>query len=230
MLFKVVLVEPETPGNVGFICRAAKNFGLKAEDLWLVGPEIDYLNGEARSRAMHAVDYLGKLRVFGSMSEALKEVDYSVATTCAKSKERSLVKKSLPLKEFAEKHSGSEKAYGLFFGREGNGLNNDEISACDFVVNIPSSREYPSMNLSHAVTVFLYELYQHKINPRFEGAGRDLLSEIRGQAEEILGKGKGLRNKEGIILALNGFLSRSAVTRKEARAFLSLLKEAKRNK
>ena len=37
---------------------------------------------------------------------------------------------------------------------------NDEIQICDFIVSIPSNPEYPVLNLSHAVTIVLYELYQ----------------------------------------------------------------------
>ncbi|MCX7959804.1 MAG: hypothetical protein N3B13_12240, partial [Deltaproteobacteria bacterium] len=38
------------------------------------------------------------------------------------------------------------------------GLSNDELALCHYVVSIPTSELYPSMNLSHAVCLICYEL------------------------------------------------------------------------
>jgi TrmH family RNA methyltransferase len=45
------------------------------------------------------------------------------------------------------------------FGRESSGLNNQELTHANIVVSIPTSHKYPSLNLSHAVAVILYELF-----------------------------------------------------------------------
>ena len=50
--FVVVVVEPETPGNVGTIARAMKNFGIY--DLRLVNPPQLDPDGEAYGFAVHA--------------------------------------------------------------------------------------------------------------------------------------------------------------------------------
>ena len=50
----------------------------------------------------------------------------------------------------------------LLFGPEDSGLAQDELLRCDLLVNIPSSADYPVLNLSHAVTIVLYEIFvQH---------------------------------------------------------------------
>jgi TrmH family RNA methyltransferase len=46
----------------------------------------------------------------------------------------------------------------ILFGRENWGLNNDEIQKSDIICTIPSSKEYPILNLSHAVGIVCYEL------------------------------------------------------------------------
>ncbi len=46
----------------------------------------------------------------------------------------------------------------LVFGREANGLTNDELAVVDRVCSIPASSAYPALNLGQAVTVTLYEL------------------------------------------------------------------------
>ena len=48
----------------------------------------------------------------------------------------------------------------MLIGREGTGLNNKEISKCDFIVTIPSSSKYPTLNVSHAASVILYEIFK----------------------------------------------------------------------
>jgi TrmH family RNA methyltransferase len=46
----------------------------------------------------------------------------------------------------------------IVFGREGRGLNNEELSRLDEVCSIPASDDYPVLNLGQAATVLLYEL------------------------------------------------------------------------
>ncbi|MEF8848973.1 MAG: TrmH family RNA methyltransferase, partial [Candidatus Thermoplasmatota archaeon] len=51
---------------------------------------------------------------------------------------------------------------GVVFGREDYGLYNHEIAKCDVMVRIPSSEEYPTLNLSHAVALVLYNLFVNR--------------------------------------------------------------------
>jgi tRNA/rRNA methyltransferase len=46
----------------------------------------------------------------------------------------------------------------LVFGPEGDGLTNEEVDLCDWVVTIPSAAEYRSLNLAQAILVFCYEV------------------------------------------------------------------------
>jgi len=46
----------------------------------------------------------------------------------------------------------------IVFGREGRGLNNEELSQLDEVCSIPADDDYPVLNLGQAATVLLYEL------------------------------------------------------------------------
>lgn len=55
------------------------------------------------------------------------------------------------------------KTISLVFGREENGLTNEEISFCDLICSIETSEIFPSLNLSHAVAIVLYELNLLKI-------------------------------------------------------------------
>jgi len=46
----------------------------------------------------------------------------------------------------------------IIFGREDRGLTNNELLLANKTFNIPTSQIYPSLNLSHAVSIVLYEL------------------------------------------------------------------------
>ena len=58
---------------------------------------------------------------------------------------------------------GEEKIV-LIFGREDRGLTNEELGLCNLHVHIPSSEEYPSLNLSQAVQILAYEIRLNGIN------------------------------------------------------------------
>jgi tRNA/rRNA methyltransferase len=47
----------------------------------------------------------------------------------------------------------------LLFGPEDTGLANDQLRLCHSVVTIPTSREFTSLNLSHAVMILCYEIF-----------------------------------------------------------------------
>ena len=61
--------------------------------------------------------------------------------------------------------SSAEGRVALMFGPEGMGLSQEELRACDLLVSLPTWEGYPILNLSHAVSLLLYELHRnHVIN------------------------------------------------------------------
>ena len=52
------------------------------------------------------------------------------------------------------------KPIAILFGREDNGLSNEELARCNVHVRIPSSAEYGSLNLAMAVQIVTYELFK----------------------------------------------------------------------
>ncbi len=153
----VVVVEPETPGNVGTIARAMKNFGL--HDLKLVDPPPIPEDGEAYGFAGHARE-----DVLPNADEvtfdAVVENYHTVGTTAItgeddRSHERFPFKTPVELRESLRTVAAPT---ALVFGREGRGLNNEELRRIDEVCSIPAAAEYPVLNLGQAATVLLYEL------------------------------------------------------------------------
>jgi tRNA/rRNA methyltransferase len=181
--FRVVLVEPRYEGNVGSVCRAMKNFGFN--DLVLVKPCP--LGDFAKAMAMHAQDLLASARIVDTFDEAIKGADIVVATT-GKPGVRQTGHVRHPFynpKELKGMLKDKAGTAALVFGREDWGLVNDIVERCDIVAYIPTSVEYPIMNLSQAAAIFLYEL------SGFEGgnvalAGRELMDVIYGHYGKLL--------------------------------------------
>jgi len=161
--FCVVLVEPKYGGNIGSVARCMKNFGVN--DLIMVNPcEID---DTAYMMAMHARDILENSKIFPDLESALNEIDLAVATTSVIEEHRkACLRKAYTLREFVEDVRDFGGRVGLIFGREDYGLYNHEIKECDILLTIPTSKEYPSLNLSHAVGIVLYELFSSKFDRR----------------------------------------------------------------
>jgi len=155
-LFYVVLVEPKNSGNIGAVARAMMNFDV--ENLYLVNPcELDNV---CYARAMHATTILDNAQTFSCFKDAIETLDFLVATSSIESKtEKRHLRNPVLLEEFSEKIFEGKGKIGLVFGREDYGLYNEEIAACDIMLKIPTSECYPSLNLSHAVTIVLYSIY-----------------------------------------------------------------------
>ena len=45
-------------------------------------------------------------------------------------------------------------------------MKNEEINLCDILVTIPASKKYPTLNISHSVSIILYELFKNSVNEK----------------------------------------------------------------
>lgn len=161
--FKVILVEPKFEGNIGAIARAMKNFGL--HELALVNPcEI---GDDCLSRAKHAKDVVESAEIFENLREATSDTDYLAGTSGVDSKsDKKHLRNNFIPKEFVTRSCEIEGKIGIMFGRENYGLYNEELRNCDTVVTIPSSREYPILNLSHSASIIFYEMFNNQVTKK----------------------------------------------------------------
>ena len=154
--FSVVLVEPKYEGNIGFISRAMKNFGIKK--LYMINPRVK-LGDEAYSRAAHAGEVLDNASLI-DLKNLQQMFDFVVGTTGISKNDTSSLRKLLTPSELSEKMSNLKGDVALLFGREDIGLKNEELEICDLVVKIPASDDYPILNISHAACIVFYELFK----------------------------------------------------------------------
>jgi len=186
----VAVVDAGTPGNVGTIARAMKNFGLT--DLYLVDPpELDP-DGEAYGFAGAArEDVLPGAREvsFDFLVENFHTVGFTAVTN-----EDATKHVRYPFAtpaELGEELRGVEAATCLVFGRERVGLENDELARLDQVAAIPASAGYPVLNLGQAATVALYELREltleeTQLPERTDRAEERAIEGLHGQFADFL--------------------------------------------
>jgi tRNA/rRNA methyltransferase len=162
----IVFVEPESPGNIGFLARTMKNFGF--QDLVLINP--CELKNEAYYQAMHAKDIIWNHKSYNSLEEFIEtqKIDFTVGTTRMAGGSYNVSRIAVTPEQFAESLNITGNI-AIVFGREGNGLYNEEIALCDVVVTIPTDDSYPVLNISHAAAIVLYEIFKKEKNyPREE--------------------------------------------------------------
>lgn len=155
MGFRVVLVRPDTPANVGAVARVIRNTGLRGLDLVAPG---DWRTIECWRTAWGAQDVLEEARVFEDLPQALADASYVAALS-------GRVQAGLPVMDVRDMAAeaaqlGPEEEGALVFGPETTGLSLDELAQCGRRVRIPSHPEQPSLNLSHAVMVAAYEVFR----------------------------------------------------------------------
>ena len=164
----IILCRPSEPGNVGAVCRAMKNMGLSR--LRLVVPEsrpdspaLD--EALLRARAVHAEDIWENALFFDSLAAAAADCALLAGTTRRRGRKRKSV--TMEPRTLAawlkERGSGGGPASGgmaaIVFGNERTGLEDAELDMCNIASHIPVSDHFPSLNLSHAVQIYAYELF-----------------------------------------------------------------------
>jgi tRNA/rRNA methyltransferase len=154
MEFFFILVKPALPDNVGAAARAMNTMGFR--NLRLVNP-CDHLSPQAFALAHGSREVLEKAELFPSLAAALKDIDFSIATTARK--RHLYVRNYIPAEEAVrvlESKRDMVRRAALVFGGEESGLLNGEVEACDIITTVPLARPYPSLNLAQAVMVYAY--------------------------------------------------------------------------
>lgn len=176
----IVLVQPESAGNIGSIARVMKNFDFK--HLVVFNPiekKEKIFSKETQGFAMHGKDILLNAAVFQSKIQSehlldfkkyLNNYDLIIGTTAKGSRYTNIKRLAIFPEDLKIPISKHPIKIALLFGKESRGLTNDEMKLVDIPLRIPTSNDYPTMNLSHACAVILYELFK-KLNEINIGRG-----------------------------------------------------------
>ena len=150
-----ILIRPQMGENIGSVARAIKNFNIK--HLRIVNPRCHWPNQKALATSVGAKDIIKSTKVYSSIEKSIGDLDIVFAST---SRIRKVNKKIISVLDLKKKIKRKRKI-GIIFGPEASGLSNDEISYADYLVKIPTSKKFSSLNLSHSVIIFFFQLFQH---------------------------------------------------------------------
>jgi len=230
---EVVLVRPETPGNVGAACRAMRNFGV--ERLCVVGSPGITRTKEARALAHACEDMLENARLCDTLDQALAPQVMAIGTAnrIRKGKLPPLLGPEEVLPELESRASTGSCA--LVFGPESTGLTDQELARCTLLLKMPTAVEQPSLNLSQAVLTVTQACWL-----RTRDAGRDRLEVLAPEApthaefELLLDQVQGLMERNGFRpyagdpehyrLAARRSLLRGNFERRDLRTLLTMVK------
>ncbi len=226
--FGFILIKPQLGENIGACARSMKNFGFSK--LHIVDPKINFPNHKAKATSVGAYDIINKAKVFNKIEKAIKSFNVVISLSARR---RDINKKHISLKEFQNIVKKNNLNIGLMFGPEASGLSNKDLSFSNYILQIPTSPKFKSLNLSHSLTVVCYEIFKglnnqkiNKINSNLKISPKSKITSIITHLINLLEKKNFFIPKEkkhSMILNINNFIYRLEPNDKELRILASII-------
>ncbi|MCJ7429089.1 MAG: RNA methyltransferase [Candidatus Nanohaloarchaeota archaeon QJJ-5] len=223
-MYSCTVVEPEIEQNLGFLARTMANFGI--EELRLVNPQFS-IGEDARTTAVHAQAILDDARIYETMEDAINDIDVAIGTTGVESSSSNVLRNPITPATMADRAADVEGDISVVLGRESKGLSNEELSQCDLVVTIPTTDEYPVMNITHAGAVVFYELYKNQTATAGESVSTRAQKETLEKVfKDIMGHlDYSAEDRERTMQCITNFVGRSFMHTHEANTLIGFFKE-----
>lgn len=228
---KVVLVNPLYSGNIGSVCRVMANMGLS--DLAIADPRpVD--REEALKMACHAEHIFEERTEYPTLAAAVADCGLVIGATAREGLYRQHAKTPRDWAPKAlEAASGGGKV-AMIFGREDNGLSNEELALCTQLIQIPTSTVHRSLNLAQAVAICCYEVFLASgiYEPPREKS-EEAPSQLRERMfdmwhETLMAIGFMKDDKaEHMMLGLRRILSRGRLTEDDVRIMMGIARQAR---
>lgn len=151
----IILARPQLGENIGKTARAMLNFGLT--ELRLVAPRDGWPNPAAGPAASGADIVLDRAQVYETVKDAIADLSKLYATTV---RPRGMAKPVLTPQAAVGETLGLGAPWGILFGAERSGLDNDEAALADSILTIPVNPAFSSLNLAQAVILCAYEWHR----------------------------------------------------------------------
>ena len=226
---RVICVNTLYGGNLGAICRAMMNCGLRRLDLVNPNPELDQV--ELRKMALKAIDLYHNRHEYSSLAEAVAECGAVAVTSGIDGFHRAQAKSP---REWAPDllEAARHKPVALVFGAEDKGLCNDDLKLGTHWIRIPTHPEYSSLNLSQAVLLCAHELFltaeafEPLPEPSPYAAHQFRERMFDAWAETMLASGFCKTDKrDHMMMGLRRILSRGALTDNDVKIMLGLARQ-----
>ena len=226
--FGFILVKPQLGENIGACARAMKNFGFSK--LYIVNPKINFPNHKAKATSVGAYDIINKAKVFDKIENAINNFNVVISLSARR---RDINKKHISLNEFKKIIKRKSLNVGLMFGPEASGLSNKDLSFSNYILQIPTSPKFKSLNLSHSLTLICYEIFQslnlkkiRKESLSLKISSKSKISSIVVHLINLLEKKDFFLPKEkrqSMIMNINNLIYRMEPNDKELRILASII-------
>ncbi|MFX0012004.1 MAG: RNA methyltransferase, partial [Candidatus Hermodarchaeota archaeon] len=238
--FTIVLIRPEHAANIGSIARIMKNFNFNNLIVFNPVENAEIIRSyHTQGFAMHGKDILLNAQIIELDSqndylikckEFMQQFDLIIASTAKGMHYKNVRRLSIFPKDLQLPISENPIKVAIVFGKESRGLTNKEIKLADILIRIPTSDDYPTLNLSHACGIILYEIY-NKIHKISLGRGNKpvlLASRIDKQIlyEMVKSTVNSLKIRaytaENVLFAFKNVFERAIVSKKELNLILGI--------
>lgn len=156
----IVLDHPDESRNIGAACRAMANNDIS--ELRIVGNKADYDIEHIHVLAIHAGAIFDKAIFYNSIREATADCTICAGTTRRAGKKRGKLLLPEEFSSIARDKTETSKI-AIVFGNERTGLTDEQLDECNLGVTIPSSDDFGSLNLSHAVQILCYHMFRENL-------------------------------------------------------------------
>ncbi len=221
-----ILHKPQLSENIGACARAIKNFNFNR--LSIIAPKPSFPNDKILATSVGAKDIIKNAKVFSNLEKTLNNVDILVATS-ARFRNKNI--KHISIKDL--KKLDYTKKIGFLFGSEASGLSNNEISYADYTLQIPSNKNFRSLNLSHSLIIVAFAIsetiskkkYKFKMSKKIKVATkRDIKNMLNFCIENLEDRKffKNLEKKPIMLENLRSIFYKMELSEKEIRILSSV--------
>lgn len=215
--------------NIGAAARGMANFGLS--DLRIVNPRDGWPNERAEAMSAGAFEKNVQVSIFDTLDEALADTQYMLATTARRRDMNKPVFTSSQAGQELHKKQADHNKVAVLFGRERNGLENDEVSKAHGIIQIPTNPEFSSLNLGQSVLLMAYEMFQIKADDKSHDDEKILAQQkdINGflqRLEEELEQGRFFRSEDlrpTMVRNISNIFTRNELTEQEVKTLQGML-------
>tara|TARA_Y100000591_G_C21666712_1_gene610713 strand:+ start:22 stop:741 length:720 start_codon:yes stop_codon:yes gene_type:complete len=227
--FGFILIKPQLSENIGACARSIKNFDFT--NLIIVSPKNSVPNPKVKATSVGAYDIIKRAKIYDTVERAIEKFNIIVSLSARK---RDINKRHISMNSLDKLiRSNKNKKIGFMFGPEASGLSNKDLSFSNYILQIPTSKNFKSLNLSHSLTLICYEIFKILNYSKFNKNTKSIKTSTKGQISALLTHLINLlenkeffmptEKKQSMLLNIHNLIYRLEPSDKELRIFASII-------